>query len=79
MMPLNSPYINIVNNEIYRMLQMGLIQKWITEFLPKKDRCSNVGKTPELENHTVNLNDMQGCFLVLITGMCKFSVLPNKN
>lgn len=50
------------------MLQMGLVQKWITEFLPKKDRCSSMGKTPELENHTVNLNDMQGCFLVLITG-----------
>lgn len=47
---------------------MGLVQKWITEFLPKKDRCSSMGKTAELENHTVNLNDMQGCFFVLITG-----------
>lgn len=68
-MPLNSPYLNIVNREIYRMLQMGFIQKWLTEFLPTKDRCSTIGiHSTEIENHTVNLNDMQGCFFVLIAG-----------
>lgn len=50
------------------MLQMGFIQKWLTEYLPTKDRCWNTGKSIEIENHTVNLNDMQGCFLVLLTG-----------
>lgn len=66
--PPNSPYINLINKEIYRMLQMGFIQKWLTEYLPTKDRCWNTGKSIEIENHTVNLNDMQGCFLVLLTG-----------
>lgn len=50
------------------MLQMGFIQKWLTEYLPKKDRCSKNGRANEIENHTVNLADMQGCFLVLIAG-----------
>jgi len=47
---------------------MGFIQKWIGEYLPKKDKCWNIGKSQDIENHTVNLSDMQGCFLVLITG-----------
>lgn len=67
--PANSPYLAIFDNEIYRMLQMGFIQKWLDEFLPKKGRCSSVAGSMEFENHTVNLIDMQGCFLVLIAGM----------
>lgn len=50
------------------MLQMGFIQKWLAEYLPKKDRCSSKSSNIEIENHTVNLTDMQGCFLVLIAG-----------
>lgn len=53
------------------MLQMGFIQKWLGELLPKKDRCSSKASSIEIENHTVNLNDMQGCFLVLIAGLCQ--------
>lgn len=68
-LPVNSPYLNIFNDEIYRMLQMGFIQKWLAEYLPQKDRCSNAVSSMEIENHTVNLFDMQGCFLVLIAGM----------
>lgn len=71
MVPANSPYLTIINHEIYRLLQMGFIQKWLTEYLPKKDRCSNNGRMNEIENHTVNLTDMQGCFLVLIAGECQ--------
>lgn len=67
-LPANSPYLNIFNDEIYRMLQMGFIQKWLAEYLPKKDRCSSSLGAMEIENHTVNLIDMQGCFLVLIAG-----------
>lgn len=67
-LPGNSPYLNIFNEEIYRMLQMGFIQKWLSELMPKKDRCSSKASSIEIENHTVNLNDMQGCFLVLIAG-----------
>lgn len=67
-LPANSPYLNIFNKEIYRMLQMGFIQKWLSELLPKKDRCSSKASSIEIENHTVNLIDMQGCFLVLVAG-----------
>lgn len=63
-----SPYLTIVNQEIYRLQQMGFIQKWLSEYLPTKDRCWSGGKMVEIENHTVNLNDMQGCFLVLFAG-----------
>lgn len=77
-LPGNSPYLKIFNNEIYRMLQMGFIHKWLNEFLPKKDRCSGNSASMEIENHTVNLFDMQGCFLVLIAGRnffyCEFSL-----
>lgn len=68
MLPSNSPYLTIINQEIYRMSQMGFIQKWVAQYLPKKDRCSAMAKAGEIENHTVNLTDMQGCFLVLIAG-----------
>lgn len=64
-----SPYLTIVNQEIYRLQQMGFVQKWLAEYLPTKDRCWSGGKMVEIENHTVNLNDMQGCFLVLLAGM----------
>lgn len=67
-LPAHSPYLTIFNNEIYRMLQMGFIQKWLADFMPKKDRCSSKASSMEIENHTVNLLDMQGCFLVLIAG-----------
>lgn len=68
MIPLNSPYIEIINKEIYKLLQMGFIEKWLKEYLPKKDRCFNMGQSLDIENHTVNLYDMQGCFLVLLSG-----------
>lgn len=50
------------------MHQVGLIQKWLTKYLPKRDRCWNIGKVAEVNNHTVNLDDMQGCFFVLFLG-----------
>ncbi|XP_031629410.1 ionotropic receptor 93a isoform X2 [Contarinia nasturtii] len=68
-LPANSPYLNIINDEIYRMLQMGFINRWLSEYLPKKDRCTSKISSMEIENHTVNLADMQGCFLVLIAGI----------
>lgn len=47
---------------------MGFIQKWLNEYLPKKNRCTSNAGSADIENHTVNLIDMQGCFLVLIAG-----------
>lgn len=67
-LPANSPYVELFNEQIYRLLQMGFIQKWSAEFLPGKSRCSSNARLMEFENHTVNLIDMQGCFLVLIAG-----------
>lgn len=67
-LPGNSPYLAIFDIEIYRMLQMGFIHRWLNEYLPKRDRCSGNAGSAEIENHTVNLADMQGCFLVLIAG-----------
>lgn len=72
-LPANSPYLNIFNTEIYRMLQMGFIQKWLSDFLPQKDRCSSKASS-DAENHTVNLIDMQGCFLVLLAGIIELDV-----
>lgn len=66
----HSPYLGLVNNEIYRLQQMGFVQKWLSEYMPARDRCwSGTNKVVQIENHTVNLNDMQGCFLVLLVGV----------
>lgn len=68
LLPVNSPYLNLFNLEITRLHQMGLIERWIKEYLPPKDRCSKQTSVIEVINHTVNLDDMQGCFLVLVFG-----------
>lgn len=48
---------------------MGLIQKWLKDYLPKKDRCwKNNRHVIEVNNHTVNMDDMQGSFFVLFLG-----------
>lgn len=47
---------------------MGLIQKWLTEYLPKRDKCWKNRQT-DAANHTVNMDDMQGSFFVLFLGM----------
>lgn len=55
----------------YRITQMhrvGLINKWLKDYLPMKDRCWNTLYSSEVNNHTVNLNDMQGSFFVLFLG-----------
>lgn len=67
-LPINSPYLNLFNLEITRLHQMGLIERWIKEYLPPKDRCSKQSSLIEVVNHRVNLEDMQGCFLVLFFG-----------
>lgn len=51
------------------MHQVGLIQKWLKDYLPKKDRCwKNRQHIVEVNNHTVNMDDMQGSFFVLFLG-----------
>ncbi|XP_044740653.1 ionotropic receptor 93a [Chrysoperla carnea] len=63
-----NPYLPMINEQIKRLHQVGLIEKWLTDYLPKKDRCSNIATTTEVKNHTVNMNDMQGSFFVLFLG-----------
>lgn len=67
-MPINSPYLELFNLEITRLHQMGLIERWIKEYLPQKDRCSKQSSVIEVINHQVTMDDMQGCFLVLVFG-----------
>lgn len=50
------------------MQQVGLIDKWLRDYLPKKDRCSVGSSVLEANNHSVNLGDMQGSFFVLFFG-----------
>lgn len=68
MMPKNSPYLPLINHEVKLLHQMGFVDLWLKEYLPKKDKCWTIKKGTEVENHTVDLRDMQGCFLVLVFG-----------
>ncbi|XP_053604949.1 ionotropic receptor 93a [Plodia interpunctella] len=68
-MPAASPYLSVINKEINRMQKAGLITKWLSAYLPKRDRCWKTSSiTQEVNNHTVNLRDMQGSFFVLFLG-----------
>lgn len=68
LLPYNSPYLDLFNAELTRLHQMGLIQRWIKEYLPKKDRCSKQSNVIEVLNHIVTMDDMQGSFYVLVLG-----------
>ncbi|XP_061378615.1 ionotropic receptor 93a [Danaus plexippus] len=73
-LPAGSPYLPVINKEINRMKKAGLITKWLSAYLPKRDRCWKTSAiTQEVNNHTVNLSDMQGSFFVLFLGF--FSAL----
>ncbi|CAG9864021.1 unnamed protein product [Phyllotreta striolata] len=64
----DSPYLPKINDEIKKLHQVGLIQKWLQDYLPKRDRCWKNRHLIEVKNHTVNLDDMQGSFFVLFLG-----------
>ncbi|XP_073954956.1 ionotropic receptor 93a isoform X2 [Choristoneura fumiferana] len=67
--PAGSPYLSVFNKEINRMQKAGLIAKWLSAYLPKRDRCWKTSSVAqEVDNHTVNLSDMQGSFFVLFLG-----------
>uniref|UniRef100_A0A1A9Z7D3 Ionotropic glutamate receptor C-terminal domain-containing protein n=1 Tax=Glossina pallidipes TaxID=7398 RepID=A0A1A9Z7D3_GLOPL len=66
--PINSPYLDLINAQIYRLYQMGFIERWHQTNLPSMDKCNAKGVLRQITNHKVNLDDMQGCFLVLLTG-----------
>ncbi|XP_052741013.1 ionotropic receptor 93a isoform X4 [Bicyclus anynana] len=68
--PAGSPYLAVINKEINRMHKAGLITKWLSSYFPKRDRCWKTSAVAqEVNNHTVNLSDMQGSFFVLFLGV----------
>nr|ARN17849.1 ionotropic receptor 3 [Cephus cinctus] len=68
--PQGSPYLSLINKEIKRMHETGLIHKWTTDWMPVKDKCwGGPGINQEANNHKVNMSDMQGIFFVLIIGV----------
>ncbi|XP_075148376.1 ionotropic receptor 93a [Haematobia irritans] len=67
MMPSNSPYLILINEQINRLSQMGFIERWHQTNLPN-NKCNGRGVMRQITNHKVNMDDMQGCFLVLLLG-----------
>lgn len=63
------------NFRIKKLHQVGLIQKWLENYLPKKDKCWKKKRSVEVNNHTVNLDDMQGSFFVLFIGKLRMFLL----
>lgn len=52
------------------MHKVGFMNKWLVDALPKKDQCWTKAQL-EVTNHKVNLDDMQGSFIVLLMGKTK--------
>ncbi|XP_041979809.1 ionotropic receptor 93a [Aricia agestis] len=74
--PAGSPYLPVINKELNHMHKAGLITKWLSTYLPKRDRCWRTsGVAQEVNNHTVNLRDMQGSFFVLFLGVMSASAV----
>ncbi|CAB3254947.1 unnamed protein product [Arctia plantaginis] len=68
-LPAGSPYLPVFNKELDRMHKSGLIIRWLNAYLPKRHRCWKTSSVAqEVNNHTVNLSDMQGSFFVLFMG-----------
>ncbi|XP_029675153.1 ionotropic receptor 93a-like [Formica exsecta] len=65
----DSPYINIINAELHRMHESGLMNKWVTEQIPTKDKCSDISANQGVNERKVNVADMQGIFFVLFMGV----------
>ncbi|XP_011297147.1 uncharacterized protein Ir93a [Fopius arisanus] len=65
----DSPYLDLINVQLQRMHESGLMDKWIANRFPTRDSCSDslMGGF-EAANHKVDLKDMQGIFFVLILG-----------
>ncbi|XP_011865667.1 PREDICTED: glutamate receptor ionotropic, delta-2-like isoform X2 [Vollenhovia emeryi] len=68
----DSPYIKVINAELHRMHESGLMNKWISEQIPTKDKCSD-SFSQGVEERKVNVADMQGIFFVLFMGNVFFS------
>lgn len=56
------------------MHESGLMNKWIAEQIPTKDKCSDGFANQGVEERKVNVTDMQGIFFVLFMGNVFFFV-----
>lgn len=55
------------------MHESGLMNKWITEQMPMKDKCSDILANQGVDERKVNVTDMQGIFFVLFMGNVFFA------
>ncbi|EEB18389.1 glutamate receptor delta-1 subunit precursor, putative [Pediculus humanus corporis] len=70
-----NPYLPRIDQEIRRIHRVGLIYKWLQDYLPKKDKCWSTNRLTEVTSHTVNMRDMQGSFFVLFLGIILSTIL----
>lgn len=63
-----SPYESTTLCRLHRMHESGLMNKWIGEQIPMKDKCSDSTANQGVEERKVNVADMQGIFFVLFMG-----------
>lgn len=72
--PLFSPFFSqqstssFILFRLYRMHESGLMNKWIAEQIPTKDKCSDGASNQVVDERKVNVSDMQGIFFVLFMG-----------
>ncbi|XP_012281340.1 ionotropic receptor 93a [Orussus abietinus] len=65
----DSPYLPIIDAELKRMLEVGLIGKWTSNRMSTEDKCwDRLRLVQEATNHKVSMDDMQGSFFVLGIG-----------
>ncbi|CAL7938576.1 unnamed protein product [Xylocopa violacea] len=68
--PQASPYLSVIDAELHRMHESGLMNKWISERMPMKDKCWEApGSNQAVNERKVNVADMQGIFFVLFMGV----------
>ncbi|XP_053594782.1 ionotropic receptor 93a isoform X3 [Microplitis demolitor] len=65
--PADSPYLGLIDVQLQRMHEAGLIGEWSDNWMSIRDECldDSMMDTEETSNHTVDFYDMQGIFFVL--------------
>jgi len=72
--PKDSPWIKHFDNEIKKIVQGGLIQRWKQVYWPPDDECSAGARGGVGSTAVVTVTDMQGSFFILMIG-CFLSLL----
>ncbi|XP_076314970.1 putative glutamate receptor [Tachypleus tridentatus] len=60
----NSPYLEIFNLEVMKMIQTGLLEKWRQRYWPKRQDCKD-----NVKEQRIGLGDLQGIFLFFAIGV----------